>query len=364
MGDPRDSWDSLTSALSTLDVSFSQDSCYASDEYSITSNPSGPLQSSVSSVSTCLATREPDLHKFLKPILKNSTSYVELDAHSESGYGSDKIDSDYDELSDQNEDDEEDDDDDNSSDFSVWDETSGDVPETQEDHTESFDDSFITFESAGVHFDTEVHYIDTPELSEDDDDDDETSGSQMTVHEMMLAHKSGSLSVANYLKGVDTCEDEDGHPESVRHNANQPEEFSRDAVDLDQRLFVAYMNGIHGIADNKYKTYLRAQVDNIRVGLESDSFDSDDSACMYLDLISNHVNSIFRNLLADDEVNELVSLYEEEQTTTLTPVHHIALLDKIEHLLLDRLANGRVEVRPDELSFFAGGVVHAIGRWQ
>ncbi|KAJ5814822.1 hypothetical protein N7474_006599 [Penicillium riverlandense] len=358
--DHRESWDSLTSALSSLDVSFSQDSCYGSDEYSITSNPAGPLQSSVSSVSTCLATREPDLHKFLKPILKNSTSYVELDAHSESGYGSDEIDSDYDELSDQKEDDEEDDDDGNSSDFSVWDETSGDVPETQEDHTESFDDSFITFETVGVHFDTDVHYIDTPELSEDD----EASGSQMTVHEMMLAHKPGSPNVVNYLNGVDTSENEDGHQEFVRHVANPPEEFSRDAVDLDRRLFVAYMNGIHGIADSKYKTYLHAQVDNIRVGLESDSFDSDDSACMYLDLISNHVNGVFRNLLADDEVNELVALYEEEQTTTLTPTPHQTLLDKIEHLLQDRLANGRVEVCPDELSFFAGGVVHAIGGWQ
>ncbi|KAJ5606321.1 hypothetical protein N7510_009102 [Penicillium lagena] len=358
--DPRESWDSLTSALSGLEVSFSQDSCYGSDEYSITSNPSGPLQSSVSSVSTCLAAREPDLHKFLKPILKNSTSYVELDAQSESGYGSDEIDSDYEELSDQKEDDEEDDDDDNYSDFSVWDETSGEVPETQEDHTESFDDSFIAFETVGVHFDTEVQYIDTPELSEDDD---ETSGSQMTFHEMMLAHKSGSQSVVNYFNAVDPSENEDGHQEFVRHVAYQPDEFSRDAVDLDQRLFVAYMNGIHGIADSKYKNYLRAQVDNIRMGLDSDSFDSDNSACMYLELISNHVNNIFRNLLADDEVTELLALYEE-QPTTFIPAHHQALLGKIEHLLLDRLANGRVEVCPDELRFLAGGVVHAIGDWQ
>jgi hypothetical protein len=186
----------------------------------------------------------------------------------------------------------------------------------------------------------------------------------MTFHEMMLAHKYGSQSVVNYLNGVDISENEDGHQEFVRHVAYQPEEFSRDAVDLDQRLFVAYMNGIHGIADSKYKTYLHAQVDNIRVGLESDSFDSDDSACMYLDLISNHVNGVFRNLLADDEVSELVALYEEERTTTLTPAPHQALLDKIEHLLHDRLANGRVEVCPDELSFFAGGVLHAIGGWQ
>lgn len=281
----------------------------------------------------------------------------------ESGYGSDGIECDYDALSD-----EEDEDDDLSA-FSVWDETSRDVPETYEDHTESFDDSFITFESVGVHFDPNVHYISTPELSEDEADP------QTTFHEMMqLARESGRLQVSlDQLDGVDlTASHEDGnnHHEFVRPTTYQTEEFTRDAVDLDRRLFVAYMNGIHGIADSKYKTYLRTQVDNIRLGHDTELMDPDDSVCMYLDLISNYVNGVFRHLVADEEFKELVALHEEDQTArqgvssaTSAPNNHHALLRKIERLLLERLANGSVDVCPDELSFFAGGIIHALEFW-
>lgn len=356
----RESWDSLSSTFASLEVSFSQDSCYGSDEVSVSSNTATPLQSSVS---TCVLKREEaSLHPFLKSILKNSGTAVSDDTESESGYGTDGIEFDYGALS------EEEDDEDDMSDFSVWEETSQDVPETREDHTESFDDSFIGFETT-VRFDPKVHYIESPEFS----DDEETPESQMTFHEMMLlAQKSRDSQGAAPLSDEDDTHDDEietSHKEFVRSAGNQPEDFTRDGVEVDRQLFVAYMNGMHGIADTKYKSYLRTQVDNIRQGQEAESMHPDDAPCMYLDLITHHVIGIFRNLLAVEELDALIEFRNEESITTDTQAglsnpalnHHQSLLDKIEHLLLDRLTNGRVDVCPDELSFFAGGIAHALG---
>ncbi|KAI2730353.1 hypothetical protein CBS147332_2205 [Penicillium roqueforti] len=357
----RGSWESVSSAFSHLEMSFSHDSCYGSDEVSVTSNSCTPTQSGVST-----ATTKPTLRPFLKSILKNSTVAFDSDEESgsESGYSSDGIDSEYDALSDES--DEEDDDDD--SDFSVWDETNGDVPETHEDHTESFDDAFISFEENSVRFDPQVEYIDSVEVS-----DDEGPDHQMTCHEMMMLARDskGTQTLLDQLDKMDIAESrkEHCHQEFGRKSTNQPEEFSRDAVDLDCSLFVAYMNGIRGIVTPKYKTYLRVQVDHIRLGKDTEFVDTEGAPSLYLDLVSNHVTGTFCNLLAEDELNELIRLRAVEQagkqndtsSSTLGLDHHQVLLNKIEKFLLDRLASGRVEIGPDELSFFAGGIAHELG---
>lgn len=355
----RESWDSLTSTLEHLDVSFSQDSCYGSDEISVSSNNTTPLQTSVST--SVVKRDESSLHPFLKSILKNSCAALEDDSESESGYGSDAIEDDYDALSGE----EDDDDDDDMSDFSIWENTSQDVPESREDHTDLFDDSFIGFDSA-VRFDDNVRYIESPEFS----DDEGMSESQMTCHEQFLLHMTQNAQ-ASLSDSHMHDESENEHTEFIRTATHQPEDFPREAVNEDMEIFVAEMNCIHGIADNKYKHYLRTQVDNIRLGYEAESMHPDDPPCMYLDQILDHVIGVFRNLLAVDELNELVALREEQKglvtergtITTSIPAlsHHQALLGKIERFLLDRLAKGRVDVCPDELSFFAGGIVHALG---
>jgi hypothetical protein len=363
----RESWDSLTSTLEHLDVSFSHDSCYGSDEISVSSNNTAPLQTSVPT--SVVKREESSLHPFLKSILKNSCAALEDDSESESGYGSDDIEDDYDALSGEEEEEEEDDDDDDMSDFSIWENTSQDVPESRQDHTDLFDDSFIGFDSA-VRFDDNIRYIESPEFS----DDEEMSESQMTCHEQFLLHMTqnaqASLSDSDMHDESDD-ESENEHTEFTRTATHQPEDFPREAVNEDMDIFVAEMNCIHGIADNKYKHYLRTQVDNIRLGYEAESIHPDDPPCMYLDQILDHVIGVFRNLLAVDELNELVALREEEKgliteqgiIATSIPAlsHHQALLGKIERFLLDRLAKGRVDVCPDELSFFAGGIAHALG---
>ncbi|KAJ5172960.1 hypothetical protein N7492_005553 [Penicillium capsulatum] len=352
----RESWDSLSSTFANLEVSFSQDSCYGSDEVSVSSNPPAPLQSSESTyVAKC---EEPSLHPLLKSILKKSSADIQSDTDSESGYGSDDIDLEYDALSE--------DEDEDMSDFSVWDETSRDVPETHQDHTDSFDDSFIGFETM-VRFDTKVEYIDAPGVDLSDDEGE----TQMTCHEMMLlAQQSGNSQISFYNEESDASDDEgdDCHKEFVcTINANHFEDFSHDAVDVDRQLFVAYMNGIHGIADNKYKSYLRTQAANIRLGHETESMHPDDAPCMYLDRVCSHVIGIFRNLVADDELNDLIALRKEDLAeehknshASQALHHHQNLLNKIEHVLVDRLTNGHVDVYPDELSFFAGNITQAL----
>ncbi|KAJ5871409.1 uncharacterized protein N7529_003762 [Penicillium soppii] len=350
----RGSWGSTSSAFSNIEMSFSHDSCYGSDEVSVTSNGTAPGQSNGST-----STAKQSLRPFLKSILKNSSAMIESDeeSDSESGYSSDGIDSEYDALSDEEEED------DYMSDFSVWEETSRDAPETHEDHTESFDDVFISFEENSVRFALEVQYIDTPELS-----DDEEPATQMTCHEMMMLarNSSGTQTLLDQLDKMDIGDEN----EVVRKSTNQPEEFSRDAVDLDRSLFVAYMNGIHGVTnktfEEQYETYLRTQVDHIRLGKDIECMSPDDAPSLYLDLISSHVIGTFFNLLAEDELNELITLRAEEQigeqedsiSSTLNLDHHQVLLNKIEKFLMERLADGLVDVAPDELTLFAGGIVH------
>ncbi|CAG8932478.1 unnamed protein product [Penicillium salamii] len=356
----RGSWGSTSSAFSNIEMSFSHDSCYGSDEVSVTSNGTTPGQLNCST-----ATAKQSIRPFLKSILKNPSTVFESDeeSDSESGYSSDEIDSDYDALSD----DEEDDDD--MSDFSVWDgEASQEVPETHEDHTEFFDDAFISFEENSVRFAPDVQYIESTEVSDDED------GHQMTCHEMMLLARntSGTQTLLDQLDKMDIQDEEDEeeecHKEYVRKPVTQPEEFSRDAVDLDRSLFLAYINGIHGVTnktyEKQYETYLRSHVDHIRLGKDTDGMNLDDAPALYFDTISSHVIGTFRNLLADDEWNELISLRAEEQVDknganacSLDLEHHQALLTKIEKFLLERLMDGLVDVAPEELTLFAGSIV-------
>ncbi|KAJ5349789.1 hypothetical protein N7541_007516 [Penicillium brevicompactum] len=359
----RDSWGSTSSAFSNVEMSFSHDSCYGSDEVSVTSNGTAPGQLQCAATAAKQAIRP-----FLKSILKNPSTVFESDedSDSESGYSSDDIDSEYDALSDEEEED------DDMSDFSVWDgEASQDVPETHEDHTESFDDAFISFEENSVRFAPDVQYIESPEVSGDEDDEGDH---QMTCHEMMLLARStsGTQTLLDQLDKMDIQEEEDEAEECrrefVRKSVTQPEEFSRDAVDLDRSLFAAYINGIHGVTnktfEQQYESYLRSQVDHVRLGKDTDGMGPDDPPALYFDLISSHVIGTFRNLLEDDEWNELISLRAEEQVDETDPSacspgldHHLALLQKIEQFLLERLTDGLVDVAPEELTLFASGIV-------
>ncbi|KAJ6171267.1 hypothetical protein N7470_000334 [Penicillium chermesinum] len=391
----RESWDFLSSTFGKLDVSFSQDSSYGSDEVSVSSTTTAPLPSSVSTVS---APDTPSLQPFLKSILKKPTFDSLEDIEYESGYESDHIELEYDSLSedndnpenrdgdqseseseddaededDEDEDDEDDEDDDDLdcasadfSDFSVWDEdTNVEVPESRNDHTESFDDTFIGF-GASVHFHPKIEYFDRAPMDESEEPD-----GQMTAHEMMLlAMKSGDSQSSWPQPDGDVSDDEceTDHKEFVDDVHIRLEDFTDETVEDDRRQFIAYIIAIHGDS-TKYEPYLSAQANNIRLGRKAES--PDDGPPMYLDTVSNHVIGLFRHLLPADELNALIAARKDQRSQHIQSksseagtheLTHSRLLNQIECLLLDRLTNGQVEITPNELSFFASGVLHALG---
>lgn len=354
MGEPttlsRKSWESLSSAFSNLEVSLSQDSSYASDEISVVSSNPTTVDTSSQDPSS-----ESKLRPYLKSILKKpETELEEENAQSESGYGTDAFDYEYETMSEGEGEEEE------LYEVSIcWDTDDAMSEIVSGDEDGMFDDSFIAFESM-VRFDPNVQYIEAPELEED-----EGPETGLTCHELMeMARSSGSLQTFDGEKPVEIKLTE-GH----WRNAFDPEEYPGDMVDVDRQLFVAYVNGIKGLADSQYKGRLRALVDDIRLGqAETPYLETNCSDGVYLDHALNHVIGVFRNLLVPNEFEELVAL--SSQKMSLTPQtkalesHNASLMDRIQRLLVERLAQGNVHVEADELSFFAGGVTYALENWK
>ncbi|EYE92827.1 uncharacterized protein EURHEDRAFT_461687 [Aspergillus ruber CBS 135680] len=359
MGEPtalsRKSWESLSSTFSNLEVSLSQDSSYASDEISVVS--SNPTTVDTSIASSQGPPSESKLRPCLKSILKKpETEPEEEDAQSESGYGTDVFDCEYETMSEREEEEEEEE----LYEVSIcWDTDDAMSEIVSEDEDGMFDDSFIAFESM-VRFDPNVQYIEAPELKEDEGPD-----TGLTCHELMeMARSSGSLQTFDG-ENPTAIESTEEH----WRNAIDSEEYPGDTVDVDRQLFVAYVNGIKEIADSQYKGRLRALVDDIRLGqAETPYLETNCSDGVYMDHALNHVIGVFRNLLVPDEFEELVAL--SSQKMSLTPQtkalesHNASLMDRIQKLLVERLAQGNVDVEADELSFFAGGVTYALENWK
>ncbi|KAB8079218.1 hypothetical protein BDV29DRAFT_100778 [Aspergillus leporis] len=366
----KKSWESLSSSFSGLEVSLSHDSCYASDEVSVTSTKSTAADSSV--VSSATPTPAITNPPFLKPILKRSYAEIEEGEESESGYASGGSEHEYEFLS---EDEDEDSDDDDVYYVTCWEDASDlseyseedegeDEDEDEDEDHDGGDGSFISFESM-VRFDTNVLYIEAPDL------EDETPSAELTCHELMeMAKASGTLHFQETNDADDEFDDaeEKGHG-SISDSIKQlPEEHTSDVVDLDKRLFIAYMNGINCIADPGYKTRLHARVDGIKTGqMRSPYLESDNTDGVYLDHALNHVIGTFPNLIAKKEFDELLSLSEERVALKQQPENreslNLSLLKKIEDILSERLATD-VNIGSDELSFFAGGVAYALENWK
>ncbi|KAL2821961.1 hypothetical protein BJX63DRAFT_427322 [Aspergillus granulosus] len=335
----KKSWESLSSTFSHLEVSISRDSCYASDDLSVASNK--PANSIAPTPST-----DNSLRPFLKPILKRPYAEIEEDEESESGYASDDSEFKNDLIFEETDGD--------ICEYPDWDDTSEVMSELSIDDIESFDGSFISFESM-VRFDANVHYIEPPEYEEDSAD------SGMTCHEMMALARA-SYPPNNFheetYSGTETSDVDDANHEAIADSIEQLPEHTSDILDLDKRLFVAYMNGMNGIADSKYRTRLRSRVTDFKLGRVSSPFlDLDTANAVYLDTVLNHVIGTFRNIVVKEEFDELAGLKEPTASKQ-------SIFDKIEHLLSQRLTNNDVDIGPDELSFFASGVAYALENWK
>lgn len=347
----KKSWESLSSAFSNLEVSFSQDSSYASDEVSVVSSNPTTVDTAV------VPNQEPlsgsSLYPLLKSILKKPQAEGE-DAQSESGYGTDTSDYGYETISEGDEGD--------LCDLSVWDGDSDIMSEVESDDDIDFVGSFVTFESM-VRFNPNVQYIEAPQIEED-----EGADTGLTCHEIMeTARSSGSLQLQDEETpaGIKFNDDIDDPRSACGAILNDPEEHPLDMVDIDRQLFVAYVNGIKGIVDSQYKARLRNLVDNIRQGqARSPYLEMDNTDGVYLDHALNHVIGVFRNLLVPEEFAELMALSEQKEAmaprSAAMENHNTSLMDQIQRLLVERLAQGNVDIEPEELSFFAGGVTYAL----
>ncbi|KAL5359496.1 hypothetical protein BJX96DRAFT_164480 [Aspergillus floccosus] len=348
----KKSWESLSSTFSNLEISFSHDSCYASDEVSTTStNPTTVDTSIISSTpATEVAKRQP-----LKPILKRTFAEIEEDEESESGYASDPSEHEYeyDALSDEEDD---------ICYVTAWDEEESEAFSEYygEDDASEDDGSFISFESM-VRFDSNVLYIDAPSSYEDS-----TSGPQMTCHEMMeLAKASGGL----LSHGGSPSGGSEGYGDFNDSIKSLPEEHTDDILDLDKRLFVAYMNGIDGLPNANYKERLRDLAHDIKVGqAKSPYLEADNASGVYFDHALNHVIGTFRNIVTKEEFDELVKLSKQKEASNeeLDVIERPSqdFLNKIESLLSERLINNVVNIGSEELTFFAGGIAFAIKNWR
>ncbi|KAL4792066.1 hypothetical protein BDV19DRAFT_282375 [Aspergillus venezuelensis] len=351
----RKSWESLSSTFSHLEISLSRDSCYASDDMSVTSVqhtvPSAALLPPVTS------TTDNSLRQLPKPILKRTYAEIEEDEESESGYASD-------DSSEYNADEIFEEDDDDLCDIIDWDETSDVMSELCIDDIESFDGSFISFES-NVRFDAQVQYIEPLQYEEEEEEEADTG---MTCHEMMLLARASSYPNKSHeetYSGAETSDIDDADHEAISDSIEQLPEHTGDILDLDKRLFVAYMNGINGIENPEYKSRLRARVADFKSGSVSSPFlDLESANAVYFDTVLSHVIGTFRNIVVKDEFIDLVKSSSDAVHAHQGPRSNQDTFHKIERLLCERLTNGDVTIGPDELSFFASGVAYALQNWK
>ena len=351
--DKRKSWESLSSDFSNIDISASPDSCYSSSD-----KTSDSTCASSATVPSFVSAAASSLHPLLHSILKkpHPTADEEKQFESESGYGSIK----FDNASDTSivgfsgsEDEDEDEDDEEENDVCYvtrWGQASSKIINPLLDTSSPGDDSFIGFE-ATVRFDLNVQYIEPPTLTPRDENDDAMPEvREMTFHEMMeISRASGR-------------EGEEEEEETRTSTA--------DDVDLDKRLFVAYVNGMDDIMDH-CAAHIQHCLSDMRQGrIRSPFLEVDQTGGLYIDQMLRHVIRVFPKLVVQDELNELAGLQERKKKalemgghteTRQAAVQQCtrALLDKIRRVLMDKLTRDNVEMRDDTVSFFAGGVAYA-----
>ncbi|KAH8702067.1 hypothetical protein BGW36DRAFT_424357 [Talaromyces proteolyticus] len=229
----------------------------------------------------------------------------------------------------------------------------------------NLDESQVSFETS-VHFDTNVSYIETPEIPDDVEDQ-----AEMTMHELMLLARNDRHQTDSDLNDNDDEEDDMDSDTAIANLIIRQvlKDYSRDMIEVDKQIFVAFINGIHGATRQKYQTYLHDRVQGFREGrLQSPFFESDTepSTGFFLDEALKHVIGMFRNVVLREEFEELARLAGSRKDQESLPIsaeqQPADFLKRVEQILSERLLDGNAAVGEDELSFFADGVVYALER--
>jgi hypothetical protein len=241
-------------------------------------------------------------------------------------------------------------------------------------------DSRITFENS-VRFDSNISYIDSPEFFDNEEQDEP----EPTLHELI---ETGANQIQWKVVDESLYDDSGFFSESEIDIANslieeiseRPEDYPRDMIELDKQLFIAYINGMHGVTGPKYKSLLQDRMQGARDEsllqdrmqgardgrVQSPFFESESFQGGYLDEILKHVIGTFRNIVLRDEYDELVCLsaakVAQQRSSSPTSLDGAPsdILNRIETFLTERLAEGKVHFGKDELVFLAFGVAFAL----
>lgn len=366
----RDSCESLSSAVSNLEMCASQASCDVSDSFSVISTI--PASATTSPATSVLSVAEFSHRQPLKSILKQPSNASDEGFEADRGYlsGDDEYYSDIEELEENDEvyyegveieeESEDEVDEDGEQDGrrysdSVWDSDASEMLAGGNDGR-FMDASFISFVGPSVQFDSHVQFIPSPSDGLDDEID-----TVMTVHEMMARNQvCRDLRHPPFdLKGCRSNVD--------RNILNALKEHACEEVELDKRLLVAYVNGMNG--NTQFRSHLCALAENLKLGHVDSPFSDGESATgVYLDQVLCHVIGIFPNIIAEEEFAELIAMSEEyavfkRKHVNLANNGSKFLLRKIEHLLTDRLTSDAIELSQDELRFFASGIIYVLANW-
>ncbi|KMQ46259.1 hypothetical protein A7C99_5575 [Trichophyton rubrum] len=225
------------------------------------------------------------------------------------------------EEEDDDEDEEDEEDDEEDEDVEMFDSDSDDASDDDndvsvngDDHVDGLDDefSYISF-SRSVHFAPALETV-IPDKTYDSETEPPTEPlPEMTIHEKIqiaLAAKPRSLDPANFSN--------DEHDE--------PDEHSRDHLDLDKQLLTAYINGLRTISAHVCKIVIRSRtLPHDPRAVEGVEPDTRTYVNEYLDRISLLLQNFFPNLVDEDKFDDILESttmavsFDDEENVTYRP---------------------------------------------
>ncbi|EFW19269.1 hypothetical protein D8B26_007520 [Coccidioides posadasii str. Silveira] len=224
----------------------------------------------------------------------------------------------------------------------------GDEMENDDDSIEE-QLSFISFERS-VHFSSADDEV-IPDTGFEEPVPDAVP--EMTCHERMaLAEHLKTRRIGNWENGGDY----------------DPEEHSRDSLQLDKELLSAYINGLRTLNRNRCETALRSRTlhaSHERLGQVDVQTDKDMNE--YFERINDLLRGIFPNLFTEDEYLRILSEAESaisiDECGQLTyESHSVAVQHMIRSLLAERLGYDDMFLEDEILEWFAGNLIAPLGQ--
>ncbi|EEP80320.1 predicted protein [Uncinocarpus reesii 1704] len=209
--------------------------------------------------------------------------------------------------------------------------------------------SFISFERS-VHFSSAADEV-IPQTGPQEPLFD--AAPEMTCHERMM------LADQLKLRRIGTWDDGGDY---------DPEEHSRESLQLDKGLLFAYINGLRTLNLNYCKTALRSQTLHAsRDGLGRLDARVDKDMNEYLGRISDLLRGIFPNLFTDDEYTHILAQAEsaisfDDYGQLIYEARSTDVQHMIRSLLAERLDYDDMFLEEEMLEWFAGNLIAPLGR--